>query len=114
MGEKIFKIKYTYSSRNDIKEKKEYILKTFKYKGLGKRFVDKIKKATSQLKIFPYGYDAIGFKFREYDIHMLSFQSYLVFYVVDEKKLEVTILRILQEGQNWENIIEQWLVDCYT
>lgn len=114
MGKRIFKIKYTYSSRNDIREKKEYILKTYKYKGLGKNFTEKIKQATNQLKIFPYGYNTIGFKYREYDIHMLPSQSYLVCYVVDEGKFEVIILRILQDGQDWENIIEQWLTDHHT
>ncbi len=37
MEQKRYKIKYTYSSRDDIKEKKEYILDTFKYRGLGKK-----------------------------------------------------------------------------
>ena len=45
MTQKMFQVKYTYSSRDDIREKKEYILKKFKYKGLGKRFTEKIKKA---------------------------------------------------------------------
>lgn len=31
MEQKRYKIRYTYSSRNDIKEKKQYILDTFKY-----------------------------------------------------------------------------------
>lgn len=31
-----YKIKYTYSSREDIREKKEYIIKTFKYRQFGK------------------------------------------------------------------------------
>lgn len=42
MEQKRYKIRYTYSSRNDIKEKKQYILDTFKYRGLAQRFTDKI------------------------------------------------------------------------
>lgn len=37
--------------------KKEHILKEFKYKGLGKRFSEKIKRAVTQLKVFPDGYE---------------------------------------------------------
>lgn len=109
MAQKMFKVKYTYSSRDDIREKKEYILKEFKYKGLGIRFSEKIKKAVNQLKIFPNGYDTTGFGYRGYDIHLMPFQSYLLFFVIDEQKREVTILRVLQDGQDWEYIIEQWL-----
>lgn len=109
MAQKIFKVKYTYSSRDDIREKKEYILNTFKYKGLGKRFSDKIKRAVNQLKVFPNGYNTTGFQYRGYDIRMMSSQSYLLFFVIDEQKQEVTILRVLQDGQDWKYIIEKWL-----
>lgn len=69
MEQKRYKIKYTYSSRDDIKEKKEYILDTFKYRGLVKRFTDKIKAAVEDLRVFPLGYKATGFSYRRYDIH---------------------------------------------
>lgn len=110
MAHKMFTVKYTYSSRDDIRAKKEYILRQFKYKGLGKHFSEKIKKAVNQLKIFPNGYSTTGFKYRGYDIHLMPLQSYLLFFVIDEQRGEVTILRILQDGQDWEYIIEQWLV----
>lgn len=109
MARRMFTVKYTYSSRDDIRAKKEYILREFKYKGLGIRFSEKIKKAVNQLKIFPNGYDTTGFKYRGYDIHLLPSQSYLLFLVIDEQRCEVTILRVLQDGQDWEYIIEQWL-----
>ncbi len=28
---------------------------------------------------------------------------------IDERKQEVTILRVLQDGQDWKYIIEKWL-----
>lgn len=42
MTAKKYKMKYTYSSREDIREKKEYIIQTFKYRQFGKSFTDKI------------------------------------------------------------------------
>ena len=54
-------------------------------------------------------YDTTEFTYRGYDIHFLYSQSYLLFFVVNEKKREVTILRVLQDGQDWEYIIGQWL-----
>ncbi|MBO4999172.1 MAG: type II toxin-antitoxin system RelE/ParE family toxin [Lachnospira sp.] len=109
MAHKMFTVKYTYSSKDDIRKKKEYILREFKYKGLGKRFSEKIKMAVNQLKIFPNGYETIGFQYRGYDIHLMPSQSYLLFFVIDQQKCEVIILRVLQDGQDWKYIIEQWL-----
>ncbi|MBO5239548.1 MAG: type II toxin-antitoxin system RelE/ParE family toxin [Lachnospiraceae bacterium] len=40
---------------------------------------------------------------------MKVFQSYLIFYVIDEEEAVITILRVLQERQNWKNILEQWI-----
>jgi hypothetical protein len=33
----------------------------------------------------------------------------LFFYVVDEEKQKVTVLRVLQDGMNWKIIIKRWL-----
>lgn len=50
-----------------------------------------------------------GFEYRGYSIHLMPFQSYLLFFVIDEQKREVTILRVLQDGQDWEYIMQEWL-----
>ncbi len=42
---KKYKIKYTYSSRDDIRGMKKYILDNFKYRELGENFTKKIKTA---------------------------------------------------------------------
>lgn len=109
MEQKRYKIKYTYSSRDDIKEKKEYILDTFKYRGLVKRFTDKIKAAVEDLRVIPLGYKATGFRYRGYDIHIKTYDSYLLFFTVDKEQSEVIILRILQDRQNWEYILVRWI-----
>lgn len=112
MEQKRYKIKYTYSSRDDIKEKKEYILGilgTFKYRGLVKRFIDKIKAAVEDLRVFPLGYKATGFRYRGYDIHIKTYDSYLLFFTVDKEQSEVIISRILQDRQNWEYILVRWI-----
>lgn len=109
MEQKRYKIKYTYSGRDDIKEKKQYILDTFKYRGLAKRFADKIKTAVEDLRVFPLGYKATGFRYRGYDIHIKSYDSYLLFFTVDREQSEVIILRILQDRQNWEYILVRWI-----
>lgn len=109
MTVKTYTIKYAYSSRNDIKGIKQYILKTFKYRELGENFTRKVKEAVKSLKMMPTGYETTGFVYRGYDIYIKPYRTYLLFYVVDGEANVVTILRVLQDGMNWKYIINRWL-----
>lgn len=104
-----YKIRYTYSSREDIRERKEYIIRTFKYRQLGKNFTDKIKAAARSLRAFPTAYVTTGFNYRGYEIYLKPYMTYLLFYVVEDEKRNVIILRVLQDGQDWQYILKCWL-----
>ena len=69
MQQKKYKIKYAYSSRDDMCQMKKYILDQFKYRELGEDFTQKMKKATNGLKTIPNIHNTIGFTYRGYDIH---------------------------------------------
>lgn len=109
MQKKKYKIKYTYSSRDDIRRMKKYILDQFKYRELGENFTRKMKETANSLKTLPGGYDTVCFQYRGYDIHLKPYRTYLFFYIVDEEETSVTILRVLQDGMNWQFIIRRWL-----
>ena len=104
-----YRIVYTYSSREDISKMKKYILDTFQYREYADNFMCNIKVATKGLKILPTGFNIIGFRYRGYDIHMKPYRTYLIFYVVDNVTMTVTVLRILKDGMDWQYIIKQWL-----
>ena len=105
----IYRIIYTKSSRNDVKAIKKYIVETFKYKELGQNFTKKVKAAIKELKKLPTSNTSIGFQYRGYDIYLKIYRTYLFFYVFDKTKKEVTLLRVLQDGMNWQFIIKEWL-----
>lgn len=63
--QKKYKIKYTYSSRDDIRGMKKYILENLKYRELGENFIKKIKTAVDSLKAFPR-----GIHYRGHDIYL--------------------------------------------
>lgn len=109
MEPKRYKVLIAESGKKDIREKKKYILKTFKYRAYAEGFSQKIKKAVMQLDIFPVGYDTTGFSYRGYEIYIKPYHSYLLFYTVDENKNEVTVLRVLQDREDWQFIITEWL-----
>lgn len=58
-----YKIVYTYSSRDDIRRMKKYILDTFKYREYANNFINKLKAATKELKILPTGFNTIEFQY---------------------------------------------------
>lgn len=106
-----YKIEYTFSSRDDMRNIKKYILENFKYRELGENFTHKMKKATNGLKTLPTGVDTVGFQYRGYDIHLKPYQTYLFFYIVDEPTQTVTILRVMQNGMDWQFVLKRWLED---
>lgn len=106
---KKYRVIITQSGKFDIKEKKKYILLNFKYREYAENFSRTTKEAIKSLDICPYGYDTTGFQYRGYDIYMKPANNYLIFYVVDEAKMEVAVLRVLQDGMDWEQIIKMWL-----
>ena len=107
--QKKYKIKYTYSSRDDIQRMKKYILENFKYRELEESFTKKIKTAVDGLRAFPEGYNATGVHYRGYDIYLKPYRTYLLFYIVDDDLSVVTILRVLQDGMNWRYILKRWI-----
>lgn len=107
--QKKYRIKYTYSSRNDIREMKKCILDNFKYRELGENFTKKIKMAADGLRTLPAGYNTTGIRYRGYNIYLKPYRTYLLFYIVDDKLSVVTILRVLQDGMNWQYILKCWV-----
>lgn len=59
--QKKYKIRYTYSSRDDIRRIKRYILDNFKYRELGENFTKKVKTAVDGLRTLPTGYRLAAF-----------------------------------------------------
>ena len=68
-----------------------------------------MKEAAKEIKKLPTGYSKTEFQYRGYDIYIKPYRTYLFFYVVDEQRQTVTMLRVLQDGMNWEYIIERWI-----
>ncbi len=106
---KRYKVVIAQSGKMDVKNKKRYIIENFKYREYAQNFSANIKKAAQKLDLFPTGYETTGFQYRGYDIYIMPSSNHLLFYTADEQKRVVTILRILQDGMDWEYIIKQWI-----
>lgn len=104
-----YKVVISQSGKNDVKNKKRYIIQNFRYREYAENFSSRIKKAAEELAIFPTGHYLTGFKYRGYDIYMKPQSNHLLFHTIDDDKGIVTVLRILQDGMDWEYIIRQWI-----
>ena len=110
MEYKKYKVVIAQSGKLDVKEKKKYILQQFKYREYAENFSKKIKKAVLALDTLPTGYNTTGFRYRGYDIYMKPCESYLLFYTVDEAVKTVTVLRVMQDGMDWQYIIKGLII----
>ncbi len=109
MKRESYRVEIAESGKQDVKDIKKYILDHFKYRELGENFSRKIKKAALELDTFPQGHGKAGFVYRGYEIHLKPADTYLLFYVIDEQKKKVTILRVMQDGMNWQFILQHWI-----
>lgn len=106
---KKYKVVLAQSGKMDIIQKKKYMIQNFKYRQYAENYSQNIKNAAKTLNIVPTGYEKIGFQYRGYDIYIKPQNGHLLFYVVDETTLTVTVLRILQNNMDWQFIIKKWL-----
>lgn len=100
-------VQYTEAARSDIKEKKMYILQTFRYRAYGENFSRKMKEAEERLKNLPVLPTATDFTYRGYDIYLLVHKTYLFLFIADGSL--ITVLRVFENGMNWKRILERWL-----
>ena len=109
MALKHYKLSFANSAVADQIKLKTYILKNFIYEEYGHNFDAKMKSASLYIKNTASTIRPTSFFYRGYVIYMLVHKSYLFFYVVDEEKSEITVLRVLNEGRDWISIIKKWL-----
>ncbi|MCD7882803.1 MAG: type II toxin-antitoxin system RelE/ParE family toxin [Lachnospiraceae bacterium] len=97
------------SGKEDIAQKKKYIIQHFKYREYAESYSQMIKEAARKLERLPLGYRHTGFQYRGYDIYMKPVNGHILFFTVNENTAIVTLLRVLQDDMDWQNIIKQWI-----
>lgn len=100
-----YKILLSKDALVDIRETKEYILTTFKYREYAENFSGKIKKAIRELNVFPTGYEKTGCIIEGLEIYFKPYSTYLIFFVVEDNK--ITVIRVLKDRMYWQSIIKK-------
>lgn len=102
-----YKILLSKDALTDIKETKEYILTTFKYREYAENFSKKIKKAIKELNVFPTGYESTGYVIEGLEIYFKPYSTYLIFSVIED--YTVTVIRVLKDRMYWQSIIRKMI-----
>lgn len=74
-------------------------------KASGENFIEKYSKTVESLNTFPMGFRGVSIEYKGYEIRILPFENYNIFFVVDYDGKKVVILRVLSQKQNWWKIL---------
>lgn len=99
---------------NDMYDAAMYIRSELCNPAAADRLLTDLQHELAHLGHFPkQGIDS-GIKFRNYIIQKKVYQSYLFFYVFDERSNTITILRILKNIMNWPGILRETKIYHFT
>ena len=101
----MFEIKEAKEAKLDVKKLAAYMIYSLKNAQAASDFLDYYNKQIEILATFPFGYRGVGIQYQGYEIRMKPFLTYNIFFVVNNKTNQITILRVLKDRQNWKFIL---------
>jgi plasmid stabilization system protein ParE len=97
-----YQIQFSNESKLDIDELTSYIKNEFESIELAEEYHDDLMSDIKGLEELPNRFERIFVKkYREVVLRRLVHKNFLVFYLVDDDKKEVDIVRVLYGGSNW-------------
>ena len=96
----MYNLRLTRESGNDVDNLAAYMAYSLKNGQAAIDFLKQYYKQVQNLATFPFGYRGIGINYQGYEIRMKPFLTYNIFFVVDERTNQITILRVLKDRQN--------------
>lgn len=101
----MYRLNQTMEAKQDIKNLAVYMKYSLKNGQAANSFLNLYYEQIESLKLFPFAYRGVGFKYKDYEIRMKVFSSYNILFTVDVKNNQIIILRVLNERQNWKVIL---------
>ncbi len=101
MTAKIFKVVYSPESIDDLRAIYLYIANELKEPETARKQIDRIRSKIRGLDSFPGKYAKVEWApWSDMDMRRISVDNYLVFYLVNNEKSEVTIVRVFYGGRD--------------
>ncbi len=102
---KRYNVFLTSDARDDIKNIKLYIIKTFRYQEYANNFSRKIRAAVNSLDIAATGHRKTGFVYESHVIYYKSSDTYLIFYFITDNS--VIVIRVLKDRMYWQSTLSR-------
>ena len=102
----MYNLVQTIEAKRDVKNMAAYMKYSLKNGQAANNFLDLYYKQIQNLKIFPFAYRGVGFKYQGYEIRMKIFTSYNILFTVDVENNQIIILRVLKNRQDWNSILQ--------
>jgi addiction module RelE/StbE family toxin len=101
-----YNIEITQKAECDLSEIGLYISKELLEPKIAKKLIEKISKDILSLEEMPFRHQLVQDKrLAEQWIRKIIVENYTVFYIVNEVKKIVTVVRILYSRREWENLL---------
>lgn len=101
-----YNIIYSPQAFLDLSELYEYIRFTLQVPKTAEKQVSRIRKTIRSLNTMPMRHPLVEWEpWHSMGIHRVPIDNYTAFYLVDEDKCSVTVVRIFYAGRNIKNII---------
>lgn len=102
-----FEVLITDEAIDDMAEQSRYIREQLCNPAAADKLLADLKQELMRLGSFPLKGSDAGITYRGYTIHKKVYQSYLLFYVLDDKSNTIIILRVLKNIMNWPGILRE-------
>lgn len=100
-----YKLVTTQEALEDVSNLAIYMIDTFKNQKAADDFLDAYDRQVKVLSAFPIGYRGISIEYRGYEIRLKPFDTYNLFFIVDDEIGKIVILRLLKNLQDWKQIL---------
>lgn len=101
-----FSVELTQSATGDLRDIYGYIRLHLMEPGTAARQRDRLKKAILGLSALPHRHALIADgHLREQGIRFFPVDNYLVFYIADDARRTVTVLRVLYARRDWQVVL---------
>jgi toxin ParE1/3/4 len=103
---KSYKVLMTEPATGDLLATAQYIAKELKEPATAKKLVSKIREAVMSLSDMPSRHALVtDERLALLGIRKLPVENYIVFYVISETNMVVTVVRILYGRRGWEQLL---------
>lgn len=101
-----YKVIIEFLAERDLHGLLYYITDTLKEPVMARRVYTSIKEQILTLKSLPLRHSVVQEQpYATKGVRKLLVENYIAFYIIDEEKCEVHILRILYNRREWQNIL---------